>query len=234
MKTIKNYGINWGLFVCIGLLAVLFTVEVEAMQMSSEGAARAQRFLPKIVKQTEEYQWTDKEIEQKNQREVAQSRRIKFINQMKKSPYFFEFQQKLLPNEMGKGWFQGPLERWKNDIVIVMFELLKPFKILTDSNSSRSYLLSEIRKEMSAYDKTCYLHISNIDDEVGTINTKLNNLIAFSNAPSRVQPIFFNTYLFIPGRVLEGQALYDQLRENRQKREIERRHREENIRRNRE
>jgi len=215
MKMINKCFTRNVFFVFLSLLTV---VNVEAMRISPKGKTQFEK------------EWARQQAlkQEKQEKQAQEERRVKaearqdFINDVKNLPYFKEFQQKLQSDKISKGWFKGPNGRWMNEIVILAFELLEPYKNRSKyaSNFDRlhSYVLSEICNAIKAYDETCYLRIGDIGVVCKEISTKLDNLIEFSKSPEKVQPTFKSTYMFVPSRVLEGQALYNQLLEARKQR----------------
>ena len=216
MKNIKKYVINNVFFVFVSLFAF---VTVEAMRISPEGQAQVKK---EFVRQKELRQ--AKQVEE--ERRIRAEARQDFVEGVKSLPYFKEFQQKLQFNEISKAWFQGPNEKWMNEIVILAFEVLEiyknPAKYAYNFDRLHSYLLSEICNAIKAYDETCYLRISDISLVCKDVSDKLNNLIAFSKSPTKIQPTIENKYIsahiFVPHSALEGEALYNQLLEARKQR----------------
>ena len=114
-----------------------------------------------VLKQ--EWQEIDEMFAEEEKQNAWKNQDKAFLTSMQNNAYFKKLERQLQQGEIAKGWFKGPSVTWKNQIISLAFQLLKPYKnpykYAHNFDVLRSSILSKMRKAIIEYDKKCYFHI---------------------------------------------------------------------------
>jgi hypothetical protein len=109
-----------------------------------------------------------------------------FLESIKQTPHFEEFQRYLQADKIADGWrwFRGPSEEWKSAVTLLAFQLLEPYKNRSQYASNfdllYNYIFSSIRTVINAYNETCYFRVYDRDKLYCEISTRIKDLVQYS------------------------------------------------------
>jgi hypothetical protein len=184
VSAIKKLCINNVFLGSIIVLIAFCAADVRAMRMSPQGYRNAQ------------YHWKTgserRQLKQERQQEQERQQKKDFLENIKNSDSYKEFNHQLQEVVIAKGWFQGPSQQWKNQIIISAFDILQPYsnRDIYESQFNKPYdrsfyntLYSHIKfricQTIDNYDKKCYFHL--YDPHVcGEIMTNIDGLIQYA------------------------------------------------------
>jgi hypothetical protein len=150
-----------------------------------------------IRKQKREYQKLQRKFQQQFQQEfqkksypeqlvgVLRQQNRDFLESIKQTPRFEEFQQQLNAVADGWRWFRGPSEEWKSTVMLLAFQLLKPYRDRSKHEESNctvleNYIFSSIRTVINAYNETCYFRVYDRDKLYYEIAARIKDLVQCS------------------------------------------------------
>lgn len=152
--------------------------QVEQELQQADGYIRQQKIQQRTIQQ---YQ-----LEQKQLFKATRQQNRDFLESIKQTPRFEEFQRYLQADKIAEGWrwFRGPSEEWKSAVILLAFQLLEPYKNRSQYASNfdllYNYIFSSIRTVINAYNETCYFRVYDRDKLYCEISTRIKDLVQYS------------------------------------------------------